>query len=42
MFYDPVSNVSIAILMNQSKGPNDFLLTEELIKELLFEVFNEI
>ncbi len=39
MFFDPATNVSIAMLNNQSNSPNGPLLRYELVNELLCEVF---
>ena len=42
MFYDPISKVSIAVLNNQSRSEDGPALRQELIDELLAEVFNEL
>ncbi len=42
MFYEPVSNVSIAMLNNQSRSENGPLLRFELVQEILAEVFAEL
>lgn len=42
MFWDPVSNLSIAILNNQSRSANGPTLRHELIEALLNEIFQEL
>lgn len=42
MFWDPISNVSIAMLNNQSRSEDGPTLRYELVEELLTEVFNSL
>jgi D-alanyl-D-alanine carboxypeptidase len=42
MLYDPVSNMSIAVLNNQSRSENGPVLRFELVEEILKVVFKEI
>ncbi len=41
MFWDPINNLSIAILNNQSRSVNGSTLRHELIEALLSEIFQE-